>query len=247
MSYSPLVKIIGLVATSVAHYYTVRPPTAPPTDKERTGEGHIKTFEAVLPVIRQASQVCVTFGLAMLSEAVLIASRAYPDTVSLSPGMNSTLCPHPSASALAHLSTPSALFLLGVLLSVSGCAIRLWCYSALGNLFTYEIAVRPKHVLVRHGPYGVVRHPSYTGIFLDFFGVILVHFAPGGWRDACGVDSALWPVGPWMLLSTALCVYAAGALFRRGSIEDDMLHKKFGKEWEEWARDVPSKYFPWIV
>lgn len=33
---------------------------------------------------------------------------------------------------------------------------------------------------------------------------------------------------------------------RRVSKEDEMLKKKFGKEWEDWAREVPHALVPWV-
>ena len=35
---------------------------------------------------------------------------------------------------------------------------------ALGRLFRFELAILPGHKLIKHGPYSVVRHPSYTDL-----------------------------------------------------------------------------------
>lgn len=48
-------------------------------------------------------------------------------------------------------------------LMLGGVALRYWCYSKLGPLFTYTILVKPDHRLVQDGPYALLLHPSYTG------------------------------------------------------------------------------------
>lgn len=36
-----------------------------------------------------------------------------------------------------------------------------------------DLAIQPGHRLIRHGPYRMVRHPSYTGALLCFSGLAL--------------------------------------------------------------------------
>lgn len=33
---------------------------------------------------------------------------------------------------------------------------------------------------------------------------------------------------------------------RRMPVEDEILRSEFGKEWDEWAKAVPYRLFPWI-
>ena len=33
----------------------------------------------------------------------------------------------------------------------------------------------------------------------------------------------------------------------RAEVEDQVLRKEFGKEWEEWARKVPYKFIPYLI
>ena len=56
-----------------------------------------------------------------------------------------------------------------------GGLIRYKCYRALGTMFTFEMSIRKDHMLVTSGPYSIVRHPGYTGIFLVVIGIFLVH------------------------------------------------------------------------
>lgn len=58
---------------------------------------------------------------------------------------------------------------------LAGTALRAWCFSALGRLFTYEVSIRTSHQLVTTGPYALLLHPSYTGtamVALGFCGYI---------------------------------------------------------------------------
>ena len=45
----------------------------------------------------------------------------------------------------------------------------------MGRMFTFEMSIRRDHKLVTSGPYGVVRHPGYTGILLVVSGMLLLH------------------------------------------------------------------------
>jgi len=42
-------------------------------------------------------------------------------------------------------------------------------------MFTFEMSIRKEHILVTSGPYGVVRHPGYTGALLAIGGMLLLH------------------------------------------------------------------------
>ena len=180
----------------------------------------------------------------MLGEVAVIAALAYPSIISLPPTAYQTLCPSASHNA-SRIQSITLLFALGVFLAVCGSAIRVWCYSVLGRFFTYEITLRPGHKLVRRAPYSIVRHPSYTGLFLHCTGVAMVQFSPGGWIRECGVmrTNAGLLITVWIVVSA----YATLSIWKRGPIEDELLRRAFGKQWDEYAHDVPWKFFPWIV
>ena len=42
-------------------------------------------------------------------------------------------------------------------------------------MFTFEMSIRKDHMLITSGPYGVVRHPGYTGFLLVVIGMLLLH------------------------------------------------------------------------
>lgn len=55
--------------------------------------------------------------------------------------------------------------------ALSGGGLRLWAMHTLGRLFTFEVAIRTNHDIIRHGPYAVLRHPSYTGAIMGLVGL----------------------------------------------------------------------------
>lgn len=73
--------------------------------------------------------------------------------------------------------------------------------------------------LATEGPYSVVRHPQYTGIFLALFGEGIVH----------------WPT-VFSLAAFPVVVIAYTLLARK---EERQMTEKFGDEYRQYARRVP--------
>mgnify|MGYP003487682859 CR=1 FL=1 len=96
------------------------------------------------------------------------------------------------------------LFYTGVAITIPGMLIRLW---ASGH-------VKKDKALATSGPYGYVRHPLYVGNHLITLGFCL---ASGLW----------WSLPAWLVI---------GLIFYPGTIkhEDEVLHRLFGKTWEDW-------------
>ena len=53
---------------------------------------------------------------------------------------------------------------------VAGTALRWWAIIHLGRFFTVDIAVARDQRVVDDGPYRLVRHPSYTGLLMQYTG-----------------------------------------------------------------------------
>jgi protein-S-isoprenylcysteine O-methyltransferase Ste14 len=113
---------------------------------------------------------------------------------------------------------------LGVVLFVVGGALRLWPVFVLGNRFSGLVAIQPEHTLVTSGIYGVIRHPSYLGLFVNSLGWSLA------FRSAVGV------------LLTALTMVP---LLARISAEERLLRSQFGDEYEAY-RARTSRLLPGI-
>ncbi|KAH9843782.1 uncharacterized protein C8Q71DRAFT_825774 [Rhodofomes roseus] len=142
--------------------------------------------------------------------------------------------------------TLTSTFVVGWLLLASGAFIRATCYRHLGRFFTFELALREGHQLVTTGPYSIVRHPAYTGSILALTGMALMQLGPGSyWTD----NLRLWstPVGVVMgcLWLGILSIIPAG-IIARTAVEDEVLRKEFGGQWDNWAQKTEYKLVPGV-
>ena len=114
---------------------------------------------------------------------------------------------------------------LGVALYVAGGALRLWPVFVLGRRFSGLVAIQPQHTLVTRGIYGVIRHPSYLGLIVNFLGWALV------FRSALGV---------------ALTGLTVLILLGRIRAEEALLQAQFGAEYDAYrartSRLIPGLY-----
>ncbi|MGV8931667.1 MAG: methyltransferase family protein [Luteimonas sp.] len=62
---------------------------------------------------------------------------------------------------------------LGIGLMLAGLPLRWWAIHVLSRYFTVDVNIQPDHQLIRSGPYRWLRHPSYTGALLTFYGFSL--------------------------------------------------------------------------
>jgi protein-S-isoprenylcysteine O-methyltransferase Ste14 len=109
----------------------------------------------------------------------------------------------------------------GALLAIVSSALGLWAILTLGQQWSVQARLRTDHRLVTSGPYGWVRHPVYTA----FFGLLIATglvFAPSVSRLLLGI-----------------VLYLVGTAFRIRS-EDSLLHERFGKTFDDYARRTPA-------
>ena len=59
---------------------------------------------------------------------------------------------------------------IGVMLYLSGGALRLWPVFVLGSRFSGLVAIQSKHTLETHGIYALIRNPSYLGMIINMLG-----------------------------------------------------------------------------
>jgi protein-S-isoprenylcysteine O-methyltransferase Ste14 len=100
---------------------------------------------------------------------------------------------------------------LGVLLYTAGGVLRLAPVFVLGRRFSGLVAIQPGHRLVTTGLYGVIRHPSYLGLFVLALGWGLA------FRSGVGVIIAV------MMLIVVLA---------RIKAEERLLRETFGPEYD---------------
>ncbi|MGH3731821.1 MAG: methyltransferase family protein [Acidimicrobiales bacterium] len=69
------------------------------------------------------------------------------------------------------LWTPSAdEAIIGAIVVVIGAAFALWARLTIGGNWSGGVTVKENHELIRRGPYAIVRHPIYTGLFAMLIG-----------------------------------------------------------------------------
>jgi protein-S-isoprenylcysteine O-methyltransferase Ste14 len=59
----------------------------------------------------------------------------------------------------------------GVAVTGAGVVLRQWAIRTLGPYFVCRVLVQPGQTVVSSGPYRWLRHPSYTGLWLEMVGV----------------------------------------------------------------------------
>jgi protein-S-isoprenylcysteine O-methyltransferase Ste14 len=113
-----------------------------------------------------------------------------------------------------------ALSCFAILAAVSSVVLVLAAVRTLGKEWSLTARVVEGHELATKGPYGLVRHPIYTGML----GMLL----------ATGIAISHWPALP-----VAVLVYLAGTIVRMRS-EEKLLRETFGRAFDEYAQRVPA-------
>ncbi len=67
---------------------------------------------------------------------------------------------------------------IGILVALFGLLLRLWSTRVLGRFYTRTLKVIENQVIVREGPYRLIRHPGYSGMILVWSGIAA---ATGNW------------------------------------------------------------------
>lgn len=75
----------------------------------------------------------------------------------------------PAWAGFGPLAVP--LFWLGCLLALAGVGLRWYSVSVLGSAFDRSVTVSDDQPVVEEGPYGRVRHPTYTGSLATLAGI----------------------------------------------------------------------------
>ena len=106
---------------------------------------------------------------------------------------------------------------VGLAVGLAGTVLLAWASVLLGRFLMHEAAVREDHALVVRGPYRLIRHPLYTGYLALLLG--------SGVASLNAFVLLLWPVS---LLGILI----------QGASEEQLLAKRFGREYERYAGRV---------
>ncbi len=66
---------------------------------------------------------------------------------------------------------PSWTFFLGIIFVFLGIIVRQWSIAVLGRFFSPMVGIQEGQRVINHGPYRLVRHPSYTGYLMILIGI----------------------------------------------------------------------------
>lgn len=204
-----------------------------------------------------ASRILSMFPQSTVSIALL--SILSPSAANSGPTVSHT--PALLLASSSHLS-----FAVSAVAILLGYRIRKACFDTLGKHFTFTHTMLRKHLLVTNGPYSIVRHPAYVGMFSVRIGGLCMLLAQGSWASTVG--AVPWPLNQLIippvsgsvdsllvrLGRVAIGLYAShtvaeqiALLCVRAPREDMMLRERFGAEWRAYRERVPWMFVPYII
>lgn len=117
------------------------------------------------------------------------------------------------------------LLIAGCALMLLGMPLRWWSVRTLAQFFTIDVAIREGHRIIRSGPYCLLRHPSYTGALMTFWGFGLA-------------------LGHWSSLLVVIVPITAAFLWRI-RIEERVLADAFPADYPAYARET-KRLIPYV-
>jgi len=106
-----------------------------------------------------------------------------------------------------------------VVVSCVGFAFTWWARIHLGKLWSSNVGRKADHHIVDTGPYGIVRHPIYTGIIIASASTALLRMT----------------VGAWIGMTLMTCGW-----YVKARLEERFLREQLGPEnYDSYARRVP--------
>lgn len=112
-----------------------------------------------------------------------------------------------------------ATFWIGASLTLAGLLFSVWARVHLGRNWSRSVTIKEDHELIVSGPYALVRHPIYTGLFLAFIGTDL---AVGQLRA---------------VLAFVLIAVSIGYKLR---LEEQWMREQFGAKYETYSGRVKA-------
>jgi protein-S-isoprenylcysteine O-methyltransferase Ste14 len=126
---------------------------------------------------------------------------------------------HPVDGELLLWFTPDAIAWLMVSLAFLGLLFTWWARLHLGRLWSSNVARKADHHVVDTGPYGIVRHPIYTGIITASIATAALRGTLAAWLGV-GLMTAGWYI--------------------KAKMEEGFLREQLGaEEYGNYARRVP--------
>lgn len=163
------------------------------------------------PAVRRQPAAGRALELTIMAGAALLLFYQWPHLALL----NRRILPGTAATELAGLAVTAA----GVLFAITARAY-------LGTNWSGRPSIKQGHQLIRRGPYGVVRHPIYTGLLL----------AATGTATAFGMVRCLLAL-PVVLLGFWLKI----------RVEERLLSEAMGRQYSDYRQAVRSAIIPFVL
>ncbi len=113
----------------------------------------------------------------------------------------------------------TAWFWIGVVVCVLGLGFAVWARVYLGTNWSRSVTIKQDHELITGGPYGLVRHPIYTGLLTGFLGTAIA-------------------IGQVRGLVAFALIFAV--LWFKLRLEEQWMRLQFGEVYEQYAQRVPA-------
>jgi protein-S-isoprenylcysteine O-methyltransferase len=111
---------------------------------------------------------------------------------------------------------PAAVPLAGLVMLVLGILIRWTAIFTLRKYFTVNVVIQSGHKIIKSGIYRFVRHPSYSGALISFWGMGLIF---SNWVS-------------FVVMALPITI----AFLKRIKLEERALTEAFGEEYEEYRK-----------
>jgi protein-S-isoprenylcysteine O-methyltransferase Ste14 len=128
---------------------------------------------------------------------------------------------------LTERFVPTELWIVwfGFFVTVAGLAFACWARVTIGRNWSGIVQLKQDHELIIRGPYGMVRHPIYTGLLLALLGSALA-------------------VGEWRALLVLLIV--GFSFWRKLRLEERWMCELFGDRYRDYMTRVKA-LIPWVL
>jgi protein-S-isoprenylcysteine O-methyltransferase Ste14 len=128
----------------------------------------------------------------------------------------------PSRSEWLYITLAWQLRIIAVFLGLGGILLLVWTHHELGIRWSTTLQFKEDHTLITSGPYGLIRHPMYTSLFIIFASLAIV--------------SSFWPL--WILVLLMLLFF-----IRIVKLEEEMMIDQFGEVYEAYIKSTGC-FFP---
>jgi|SRR5271157_2450125 len=113
----------------------------------------------------------------------------------------------------------TAWFWIGAVVSVLGLGFAIWARAYLGSNWSSSVTIKQDHELITGGPYGLVRHPIYTGLLTGFLGTAIAIA---------------------QVRSLVAFAFFFAMLWFKLRLEERWMRLQFGEVYEQYAQRVPA-------